>query len=120
MSADPGLETQYDRSDDLAPMPVRFASFFQGPPVGFAMAPAAVDAGLHSLQGITPADTMSASVQVLGGAIRYTFDGTPPTAGVGHRADVNTTLTLTGRRTVQGFQWIAEAVAAQVAVTFWA
>lgn len=107
-------EARYGR---LTPLVLRLAGAFAGVPLGFLNAPDAVAA--TSLRDIPPG-AMSATIQVQGGPIRYTFDGTPPTAVLGHRADVGTILQVAMPATLQGFQWIREtATVTGLAITYW-
>lgn len=119
MSNVPGDLRSAIESEDLSPLIERLFGYYQGPPVGFAQTPDANQA--RNLLANLPAFVRSATVQVQGGPIRYTVDGTTPSAAVGHRADAGAVLTLTGRETVRGFQWIDEGAAVTtLAVTFWA
>lgn len=61
-----------------------------------------------------------ASVQVFTAPIRFTLDGTTPTATVGHRADVYDQIELEGYHEVAGFRAIREgATSATVEVTYY-
>lgn len=101
----------------LTPLVLRLSGAFSGVPLGFVQAPDAPAA--TSLRDIPPG-VLSATVQVQGGPIRYTFDGTAPTAVLGHRADVGTILQLGMLQTIQGFTWIREtATVTGLAITFW-
>ncbi len=54
---------------------------------------------------------VSATLQVQAQPVRYTADGTVPTASVGFRADAGTILRVTGVDDLLGFQLIREGAA---------
>lgn len=100
----------------LTPLPLKLDGAFGGVPIGMQML--AVSNAVVALT--PPAGAMSATVQVQGNAIRYTFDGTAPTAAIGLRADANQLLVLTLMETLIGAQFIREGGAdAILAVTYW-
>lgn len=94
----------------------RLFEFLPGHPIKLQMLAGAVAAG--SLTQV-PDDALSAVVQVQDNPVRYTLDGTTPTAAVGHRAAVGDVLTITGHPTLKGFQFVNEGVGvANLAVTY--
>lgn len=118
MSNVPGDFAEFLRSEDLYPLPLKLSAAFSGVPLGFVQTADAVAAA--NLGGQIPTDTMSATVQVQGGAIRYTFDGSAPTAARGHRADAGAVLQVGTLEAIRALQWIDEAgVPTTLAVTFW-
>lgn len=118
MSNVPGdLQQAYD-DEATTPLLIKLEAAFQGDPLQFIQSPAQqVLASI--LPGLNPW-ARSATIQVQGAAIRYTVDGTTPTAAVGHRADPGAIITLSGLATLRGFQWISEAaVNNTLAITVW-
>lgn len=100
----------------LTPLPLKLDGAYGGVPLGMQMLPVSAAA-----VGLTvPNGAMSATVQVQGNPVRYTFEGTTPTAAIGLRADANNVLVLTLPETLYGAQFIREGGAdATLAVTYW-
>lgn len=118
MSNVPGDLRQSLDDETLLPLVNKLEDAYQGAPVAFVQT--AAQQGLASLLAAMSPWVRSATVQVQVGAIRFTFDGTTPTAAIGHRADPGAIITLTGLETLRGFQWLSEAaVNNSLAVTFW-
>lgn len=118
MSNVPGDIRQSLDDETLLPLLSKLEDSYQGAPVQFVQTP-----NQQALANLIPALSAwarSATVQVQGGAIRFTFDGTTPTAVIGHRADVGAIITITGTEALRGFQWLSEAaVNNSLAITFW-
>ena len=118
MSNVPGDYTSSLDAETLDPLLVKLEANYQGIPVGFIQTPGAQ--ALQNIQSNLQPWARSATVQVQLAAIRYTVDGTVPTAVTGHRADPGAIITLTGRETLQGLQWISEAASNNsLAITLW-
>lgn len=118
MSNVPGdLQQAYD-DETLSPLLIKLEAAFQGDPVQFIQTNA--QQTVNSILASLNPWARSATIQVQGAAIRYTVDGTTPTAAVGHRADPGAIITLSGLATLRGFQWISEAaVNNTLAITVW-
>lgn len=100
----------------LTPLSQKMDGFYGGVPLGFQAL--AVDATVRRMT--IPSDAHSATVQVQSAAIRYTFDGTTPSPGTGHRADPGTILQVSMWESLAGFQAVQEgAGAAALAITYW-
>lgn len=102
---------------NLTPLISRWLGFYQGAPVGDT-ALVCTGAAQNLPRNV---DARSATIQVQGGPIRYSFAGTAPVLATALRADVGTILTIEGIESLWGFQVINEtATAATLAITFWA
>jgi hypothetical protein len=76
--------------------------------------------GLSSAKGLTvPNIAKRALVTVTGEAIRWTDDGTTPTATVGHRVAVGGQIELNGIDQMKGFRAIQEGASAILDVTYY-
>lgn len=89
-------------------IPQRMREFYQGDPVGGhqSLTVGAVVAGFT-----VPDFARSAFCTVTTAAIRVTFDGTVPSAAVGHHFDVGEHFTVTGRNSLLGARFIREGAA---------
>lgn len=93
----------------------RLLACFPGDPI----APGQTFNGAAGVQTLTvPGRANSAVVSVDTQAIRCTFDGTTPTATVGLIVAANTIIQLTGRATLEGFQYLQAAAGAVVNVQY--
>lgn len=64
------------------------------------------------------AATNRAEVNVVDNPIRYTLDGTTPTATVGIKAPAGSIISLQDKKAVNGFKAIAESTDAEVEIAF--
>lgn len=117
LSVGSGLDVRA-RFGELTPLPTKLANYYQGVNVGGFQMLTVTNAAQFLPRS---SSAISALLQVQGEPIRWTIDGTTPTATVGFRVDPDTTLRVTGPQDLLAFQMIREAgVDAVVAINFFA
>jgi hypothetical protein len=89
----------------LTPLPLKMDAYYQGVPLRFDML---VVSNAALLIPNLSTDALSVTIQVQGQPIRYTVDGTTPTAAIGFRADAGSIITLGMREVLTGAQFIRE------------
>lgn len=105
------------RWGELTPLYSKQEHFYEGVAIG-ALTMQTVSATALFLP--RNAEALSATLQVQAQPIRYTVDGTIPTATVGFRSVADSIIRVTGTQDLLAFQMIREgATDATVAIQFW-
>jgi hypothetical protein len=94
---------------------VRLLEAFQGDPIGYETV--TVGANAVALAKV-PDFARSATMIVETLAVRIRLDGTPPTTAVGLLVPTATIFTVTGRKSLKGFQVIQATGAASIGVQY--
>lgn len=102
----------------MVPLYTRWMRFLQGDPCGYA---SYTSTGLTAPTGLTaiPAGARCAVAYVSGGNIVYRVDGTIPTSAADQTIQEGSTITITGRPTMMGFQFCGVSESVTLYVTYY-
>lgn len=111
----PGFPDQDEtfRWGEGKPLPTKMAEYYPGKATGVMQA---VAVGAAAVFLPRDGSAISATLQIQGGPIRWTVDGSTPTATTGFREDPGTVIRVTGPEDLLSFQMIAETATAATVV----
>ena len=102
----------------MVPLYTRFMRANAGDPCGYQTITSTGTGNVQTLQNVP--DARQALIHVAGNDILYRVDGAPPTAAGDQRIQQGSVVTLTGKPTILGFQFVsAVAGNATIFVTYY-